>query len=193
VKAWLDKHPGEECWFAYFAHPEINPEVYGIRCKHLPTLDTFWLGDADVIPATISGNVLISAGDLSGCEWPSAHMNPYGQFQSMRPAEMIDYGVMVYRGTFEVKQAAALSRAINAYHALWKGDAQGAHSLALEAVAIDPAEIMSQTALGDSAAALGQKDEAKTAWNAALSEARKLEPDAQLSYVPDLEEKLKKL
>ncbi len=193
VKAWQDKHPGEECWFAYFAHPEIDPEVYGIRCHHLPTFDTFWMGGADVIPATISGNVLISAGDLSGCEWPSAQMNPYGQFQSIEPVEMIDYGVMVYRGTFEVKQVAALSRAINAFHSLWKGDAKAAHSLALEAVAIDPTEIMSQTVLGDSAAALGQKDEARKAWEAALTGARQLEPDAQVSYVPDLQEKLKKL
>ena len=193
VKAWLDKHPGEECWFAYFAHPEINPEVYGIRCHHLPNLDTFWLGGADVIPSTISGNVLISAGDLSGCEWPSARMSPYEGFQSMKPAEMIDYGLMVYRGTFDVKQAAALSRAINAFQLLWKGNANGAHNLALEAVAIDPTEIMSQTVLGDSAAALGQKNEAKEAWEAALTEARKLEVDAQVSYVPDLEEKLKKL
>jgi len=193
VKAWQDKHPGEECWFAYFAHPEVNPEVYGIRCHHLPTIDTFWLGGADLIPATINGNVLISAGDLSGCEWPTGRMNPYREFQSKEPQEMIDYGVMVYRGTFDVKQVAALSRAINAYQLLWKGDAKGALPLAREAVAIDPTEIMSQTALGDSAAALGQKDEARKAWQAALVEAKKLEPDAQLSYVPDLEEKFKKL
>lgn len=44
VKAWQDRHPGEECWFAYFAHPEIDPEVYGIHCHHLPTIDTFWVG-----------------------------------------------------------------------------------------------------------------------------------------------------
>ncbi len=193
VKTWVDEHPGEECWFAYFAHPEIDPEVYGIKCHHLPNLDTFWLGGADVIPPTISGNVLISAGDLSGCEWPSARVSPYGQFQQMKPAEMIDYGVMVYRGTFEVKQVAALSRAINAFHLLWKGNANEAHGLALEAVAIDPTEIMSQTVLGDSAAALGQKDEARKAWETALAGARQLEPDAQVSYVPDLEEKLKRL
>jgi hypothetical protein len=193
VKAWLDKHPGEECWFAYFAHPEINPEVYGIRCHHLPTMDTVWMGGADVTSPTISGNVLISAGDLSGCEWPSAHMSPYQQFQSLKPAEIIDYGVMVYRGTFDVKQVAALSRAINAFRLLWKGNAKAAHDLAIEAVAIDPTEVMSQTVLGDSAAALGQKDEARKAWQSALTEARKLEVDAQVSYVPDLEEKLKKL
>jgi Tfp pilus assembly protein PilF len=76
---------------------------------------------------------------------------------------------------------------------LWKDKAKAAHSLALAAVAIDPTEIMSQTVLGDSAAALGQMDEARKAWEAALAGAWQLELDAQASYVPDLEGKLKKL
>jgi hypothetical protein len=193
VKQWQDRHPGEECWFAYFANPEILPSTYGIHCHMMPTIDTFWLGGADVIPPTISGNVLISAGDLSGCEWPSGKMSPYGSFQTRKPDEMIDYAVMVYHGTFEVKQTAALSRAINAYHLLWEGKKEPALALAREAVAIDPGEIMSQTALGDAAASLGQKDEARKAWQAALDSARQLEPDAQESYVPDLEGKLKRL
>jgi Flp pilus assembly protein TadD len=92
-----------------------------------------------------------------------------------------------------MKQAAALSRAINASQMMWKGDAKDALPLAREAVAIDPTEIMSQTALGNAAAAMGMKDEARTAWTAALVEAKKLEPDAQVSYVPELEEKLSKL
>lgn len=192
VKAWQDKHPGEECWFAYFAYPEINPAVYGIHCHHLPTIDTFWLGGADLIPANVQGNVLISAGDLSGCEWPSQQMNPYRTFQAMKPAEVIDYGVMVYRGSFDMKQAAALSRAEYADQLLEKGDAQGALRLAREAVAIDPEEISSQGALGESAAGLGNKDEARAAWQAALASVRRLEPDAQLSYAPDLEAKLAK-
>jgi 4-amino-4-deoxy-L-arabinose transferase-like glycosyltransferase len=193
VKQWQDRHPSEECWFAYFAWPEIDPATYGITCHHLPTIDTFWLGGADVIPANISGNVLISAGDLSGCEWPSQRMNPFRQFQAIQPAETIDYGVMVYRGSFDVRQAAALSRAINAMQMMWKGDAKNALPPAREAVAIDPTEIMSQTALGDASAALGMKDEARKAWTAALIEAKTLEPDAQVSYVPELEAKLSNL
>ncbi len=193
VKQWQDRHPGEECWFAYFAWPEIDPATYGITCHHLPSIDTFWLGGADVVPANISGNVLISAGDLSGCEWPSQRMNPFREFQAVQPAETIDYSVMAYRGSFDVKQAAALSRAINATQLMWKGDAKNALPLAREAVAIDPTEIMSQTALGDASAALGMKEEARTAWTAALTEAKTLEPDAQISYVPDLEAKLSKL
>ena len=193
VKQWQDRHPGEECWFAYFAWPEIDPATYGINCHHLPTIDAFWLGGVDVTPPVINGNVVISAGDLSGCEWPSARINPYRAFQGLQPAETIDYGVMVYRGSFDMKQAAALSRAINAMQMMWKGNGKDALPLAREAVAIDPTDIMSQTALGDASAALGMKDEARKAWMAALVEAKKLEPDAQVSYVPDLEEKLAKL
>lgn len=193
VKVWQDRHPQEECWFAYFAHPEIEPETYGIRCHHLPTMDTFWMGGVDIVSAEVHGAVLISAGDLSGCEWPSGMLNPYRDFVDRKPDEMIDDAVMVYEGSSDLKHAAALSRAQIAYELLRKGDKQGALALAREATAIDWEEINSETARGDAAAALGMKDEARTAWQAALAGAQKLEPDAQVGYVPDLQEKLGKL
>ncbi len=192
VKAWQDRHPGEECWFAYFAYPEIDPATYGITCHHLPNIDAFWLGGVDVAPAHAKGSVLISAGDLSGCEWPSGKVSPYGAFQSMKPTEVIDHAVFVYHGDVDLKQAAAMSRAMTAYALLRKGDADGALTMAREAVAVDPTELLSQTALGDIAAAKGNKDEARAAWQAALGIAQQLEPDAQPSYVPDLEKKLGK-
>jgi 4-amino-4-deoxy-L-arabinose transferase-like glycosyltransferase len=194
VKKWQDQHPNEECWFAYFAYPEIDTSTYGIRCHHLPTVDTLWMSTSiEPTPPTITGTVLISAGELSGCEWPSGRMSPYRGFQSMKPDEMIDYAVMVYRGTFDMKQAAAMSRAQLAIFALQAGKLQEGLALAREAVAMDPTEITSQTVLGDAAAASGQKDEARAAWTAALNAAKQLEPDAQPSYAPDLEAKLKKL
>jgi 4-amino-4-deoxy-L-arabinose transferase-like glycosyltransferase len=193
VKKWQDAHPGEECWFAYFARPEVDPATYGIHCHALPTIDTFWLGGADIIPPEIHGTVLISAGDLSGCEWPSNTMNPYRTFEHLEPDESIDYGVLVYRGDFSVRQAAALSRAQRAFQLFIAGKPDQALPFAREAVAIDPEEIISQTTLGDVAAALGQKDEARQAWQAAIVSARRLEPDAQPSYIPGLEAKLRKL
>jgi Dolichyl-phosphate-mannose-protein mannosyltransferase len=196
VKKWQDAHPNEECWFAYFAYPEVDTATYGIRCHHLPTTDTLWQGTGggpDLVPPVIHGTVLLSAGDLSGCEWESEQRNPYRDFMSLKPDEMIDYAVMVYRGTFDMKRAAALSRAQLAILAMEAGKMQDAYALAREAVAMDPTEIMAQTTLGDAAHALGNKDEARTAWTAALNEARKLEVDAQPSYVPGLEAKLAKL
>jgi tetratricopeptide (TPR) repeat protein len=120
-------------------------------------------------------------------------MNPYRSFQPLEPAESIDYGVLVYRGDFPMHQAAALSRAQHANQLLAAGKSDEALSLAREAVAIDPGEIISQTVLGDIASALGRKDEARKAWQAAIASARHLEPDAQVSYIPDLEKKLSKL
>ena len=120
-------------------------------------------------------------------------MNPYRNFSNLEPAESIDYGVLVYRGDFSVRQAAALSRAQHAYQLLASGEPGQALSLAREAVVIDPEEIISQTSLGDVAAALGQKDEARQAWQSALVSARRLEPEAQPSYIPDLESKLRRL
>ena len=193
VKDWQDRHPGEECWFAYFAYPEIDPAVYGIHCRHLPTLDTFWLGGSDLVPLVIQGNVFISAGDWSGCEWPSSRVNPYTVFQSLKPGEMIDDSVLVYRGTFRVNQAAALSRAQLAYGLLGAGKPEEALAMAREAVAMDPEGIDAQTALGNVAARLGLKDEARKAWQAAIASAEQLEPGAQASYIPDLEGKLKRL
>jgi 4-amino-4-deoxy-L-arabinose transferase-like glycosyltransferase len=193
VRDWQQRNPGQECWFAYFAYPEFDPATYGIHCHPLPTLDTFWLSGEEITPPEIQGAVLISAGDLSGCEWPSGLLNPYIDFQRLKPDETIDSGIFVYRGRFQIKQAAALSRAELAYELLGKGNAPEALKLAREAVAIDPAELFSQTALGDAAATVGLKDEARKAWQAALDSARQLEAGAQTGYVGDLEAKLKKL
>jgi hypothetical protein len=147
VKAWQDRHAGEECWFAYFARPEVDPAVYGIKCHALPTADTGWLGGAEIVPPVIHGTVVISAGDLSGCEWPSGADNPYREFQGMQPAETIEDSVFVYRGDFPMAQAAALSR-VQAVGALLRQH-QGAKALALakEAVALDPGNAEAKAAL----------------------------------------------
>jgi 4-amino-4-deoxy-L-arabinose transferase-like glycosyltransferase len=191
VKAWQERHPGEECWFAYFAYPEVDPETYGIRCHHLPTVDTNG-GGADNVPTVIEGTVLLSAGDLSGCEWPAASLNPYDAFRRGKPEEIIDDAVMIYRGRFDMRQAAALSRAQNAIEAAGKGNATGALALADEAVTIDPSSILGHEARGDALAAMGRKEEVRQEWDTALREARKLEPGAQPMFVPDLESKLNK-
>jgi len=192
VKAWQDRHPAEECWFAYFAYPEVDPATYGIRCHHLPNLDTYWLGGADNIPPVINGAVIISAGDLSGCEWPAASLNPYDAFRSMTSAETIDDAVMIYRGRFDMHQAAALARAENALQVVSKGDFAAALPLAQQAVALDPTMVMAHSALGDALDGLGRKEEARKEWETALAQARQLEPGAQSMFVPDLEAKLKK-
>ncbi|ACO33944.1 MULTISPECIES: glycosyltransferase family 39 protein [Acidobacterium] len=193
VKEWRDRHPGQPCWFAYFANPEIRPSVYGIDCQMMPTADTMWMGGSSLVPPVIHGTVFISAGDLSGCEWPSNQLNPYRPFQHAKPVAMIDYGVMVYQGTFAVPQAAAMSRAQHAEALLGQHQPQAALALAQQAVTIDPQSMFGQTALGDAEAALGQKQQAVAAWRAAIAVAKKMSPAAQKGFVPDLEKKVKSM
>ena len=192
VKAWQDRHPGEECWFAYFAYPEVAPASYGIRCHPLATLDTIWLGGAEDIPADVNGHVLISAGDLSGCEWPSGKLNPYRAFQAAKPEETIDQGVFVYKGSFKLADAAADAR-VQHSGAMLKRQPEVAMALARDAVRIAPDNLLAQTALGDAAQALGNKEEARGAWQRALTLAGQLEPAARASYVPGLQKKLAEL
>jgi len=193
VKAWQDRHPSDSCWFAYFAHPEIDPAVYGIHCNMLPTADTGWLGGAAIVPPVIRGPVFISAGDLSGCEWPSSQLNPYESFQRREPVASIDHAVFVYQGTFAVPQAAALSRAQHVRELLQQQRPQQALLLAREAVAINPGELSAETALGDAAAASGSMQEARSAYESAITAAKRLSPVAQKGYLPDLQSKLSKL
>lgn len=192
VKAWQDQHPDQPCWFSYFADTVIDPAMYGVHCHHLPNLVTGWVGGAELVPPVVHGYVLISAGDLSGCEWPSADLNPVREFQSLRPDKVIDYGVFVYRGSFHMEQAAALSRAQRAQQLLRQGKPSEALAWAREAVDLDPQELTSQTVLGDVLYALGQKEQAHQAWQAALAVALTLEPDAQPDYVPALQARLKR-
>ena len=192
VKAWQDLHPSQSCWFAYFAYPEIDPAVYDIHCNMLPTADTGWGSGASIVPPVIHGPVFISAGDLSGCEWPSSQLNPYRLFQHVKPVASVDYSVFVYQGTFAVPQAAALSRAQHVSEWL-NQDPQQALVLAREAIAIDPGDLAAETALGDAAAATGHTQEARFAFESAIQAANRLSPVAQKGYLPDLQAKLSKL
>ena len=193
VKAWQDRHPNEECWFAYFARPEIDPATYGIQCHALPNPDVMWLGGTEITPPVVNGAVLLSAGDLSGCEWPSSGVNPYRGFQERKPDEVIEDSVFVYRGTLHLEKAAALDRVMEAHRRLARHDVQGALATAQDAVAIAPGYLFAETALGDAQAAAGNREAARAAWTRALAAARELEPDAQPSYVPGLQAKLANL
>ncbi|HTW46550.1 MAG TPA: glycosyltransferase family 39 protein [Acidobacteriaceae bacterium] len=190
VKAWQDRHPGEECWFAYFARPEVDPATYGIACHALPTIDTLWLGGWEVTPPVLHGAVLISAGDLSGCEWPSGLVNPYRDFQKLKPDEVIDDSVFVYQGDLHAEKAAAFDRMLAVWQLLGRRQAQAALALAQDAVAIAPGDLFAETALGDAEAGMRNRDAARAAWESALAAAQKLEPDAQSAYVPNLERQI---
>ena len=190
VKQWVDAHPGEECWFAYSAYPDLRPQAYGIPCHPLPTAHTG--GDflpVDV-PETIHGNLLLSADDLEACDWPSDQLNVFERFRWMPMTEQIDHSVFVYHGDFDVHEAAALGAVQTSQILVRKNRLAEALVAAQRAVALQPQNVLTQTALGDAQMALGDKNSARAAYELALAAAHRLEADAQPLYVPDLEQKL---
>jgi hypothetical protein len=191
VKEWEDRHPGEDCWFAYTVRPFIHPETYGIHCHILPN----GLGGAgpEAVPPIVHGIVLLSAAEVEGGLWPSAELNPYRAFQTVQPNEEIDYGVLVYRGDVHMEATGGLSRAFLAWDKLQAHKPQEALSLAEEGVKMAPGHLYAEWALGDAAAAVGKKDEARIAYQAAITASKKLDPQRQAEYVKSIEDTLKKL
>jgi 4-amino-4-deoxy-L-arabinose transferase-like glycosyltransferase len=190
IKQWVDAHPGEECWLAYSAYPDLRPQAYGIPCHPLPTAHTEWEILPVDVPETIHGNLLLSADDLEACDWPSDQLNVFERFRWMPMAEQIDHSVFVYHGDFDVHEAAALGAVQESKILLRKHRPAEALVAAQKAVALQPQNVLTQTALGDAQMALGDKSSARAAYELALAAAHRLEADAQPLFVPDLEQKL---
>ena len=114
TKKYLDGRQVKHCWFAYFAQVVADPAYYGIPCKPLTTIASVWLQPSIDVPTSIDGPVLISAGVLSGYEFGPGALNPYDQFQKLRPTAVIQNGVFVFDGHFEIPLAAALNHVTQA-------------------------------------------------------------------------------
>ncbi len=163
---------------------------YGIPCKPLPTPDSLFFDVQQPVPATIEGPVLISAGTLTGFELGSNVLNPYREFQQLKPVAQIQDGVLVFEGKFDIPEAAAWSHVQQSEHLLKKKQPEGALAEAQQAVSIAPDSVKAQMALGDALSALGRKDEAKSAYEKAAVLVKTMEPEAQEEWVPRVEKKI---
>ena len=190
TKQYLDGRAIKECWFAYFGQGVLEPHYYGIPCKPLPTADSLWMDERIDVPPTIDGTVLVSAGVLSGFEFGPGALNPYRQFQQLRPVAVIDAGVFVFEGHFEIPLASALGHAQHAMVLLEEKKLSEALAEAQAAVALAPDSVTTQSALGDALTALNRPDEARPVYRRALELARTVEPEFQVSWISTLEAKL---
>lgn len=190
VKKYLDRRGVKECWFAYFVDPAIRPSAYGIPCKQLPTPDSNWFGEQIDVPPTIQGPVLISASDLTGYELGSNVLNAYRDFQKLRPTTVIEHGVFVFDGTFDVPLASALGYVRRAQGLLEQKQFDGALTEAGTAATLAPDRMQPQMILGDVLAAMHRNSEAHSAYEKTLAIAKTMEPSARENWVPDIQKKL---
>ncbi len=173
TKKYLDSRHIQNCWFAYFGAVVIDPSYYGVNCKPLTTIASVWLQPSIDVPASIDGPVLISAGVLSGYEFGPGELNPYDQFQHIRPTAVIEHGIFVFDGHFDIPLASALNHVTRSQLASRANRLDEALSEAQTAVAIAPRCVQAQAELGDVLARFEKRDESRrafqTAWDAAQS------------------------
>ncbi len=182
-----------ECWFVYFAAGVAEPSYYGIPCKPLPTINTLWLNLPFDVPTTINGPVLVSASNLSGVEFGPGSLDPYGQFKSLKPTAVIDRGVFVFDGTFDLPLGAAISKVQKARNLVEQKQVDQALQEAQAAVALAPDSIQTQLALGDVLLAMGQPQQARANYEKALELAKTIEPEFQIRSLPGIEGRLQAL
>jgi tetratricopeptide (TPR) repeat protein len=187
VKRYLDARGVKNCWFAYFNQSPVDPASYGVPCTPLYTAEV----RSPETPPAVDGPVLISSGVLSGFETGVGPLNPYHQFQSIKPSAIIDYGVFVYDGHFDIPLAGALSLDVKAQALLRQRDAPGALALAQQAVALAPDSAAVNQALGQMLDANGQIDQGTQYYQKALTIAKAVQPDLQATRIAALENRIR--
>jgi 4-amino-4-deoxy-L-arabinose transferase-like glycosyltransferase len=193
TKRYLDQHGVKDCWFVYFAEGVVDAHYYGIPCKPLPTADSLWTNERMDVPAAIDGPVLISGGDLSGFEFGPGTLNPYEQFKTLQPTAVIQYGVFVYDGHFEIPLAASLTHSQKAGDLLTANNFPAALNEAEQAVALAPQDVKANSILGDVLVKLNRNSEARASYERALHLAKTTEPEFRTGWIADLQKKLKDL
>jgi len=190
VKRYVDERGIKQCWFAYTVEPAIPFRGYGIPCTPLPTMDTMWFGLKLDTPPTIQGPVFFSHLSLTFYESGSSLLSPYREFIKRKPDDVIQHGVFVYNGTFDVPYATAFDRAIKSGDLLEQHQPEQALAEAQAGVAIAPDSIQALMALGEAQKALQKNAEARATFEKVLAITRNMEPTAQEVWIPRVQEKL---
>lgn len=189
VKRYVDEHGIQQCWFAYTVEPAIPFRAYGIPCQPLPTMDTSWFGMRLDTPTVIQGPVFFSHISLTFYESGSSLLNPYREFTTLKPTAVIENGVFVYDGRFQVPYAAAFDHALKSTDLLEQHEPEQALAEAQSAIAVAPDYMLALMALGEAQKALHKNADARVTFEKALTIAHSMEPTAQEVWIPRVQEK----
>jgi hypothetical protein len=140
TRKYLTEPQAQNCWFAYFGDVVVDPTDYGVHCKRLPTgFDQIAAIPAPALPPHVEGPVLISTTELAGVYWRARWANPYRKFQHLRPDAIIGNSILVFNGTVDISEVAALSHEEASQQLTRSGFLAQALSEADAAVALAPA------------------------------------------------------
>jgi 4-amino-4-deoxy-L-arabinose transferase-like glycosyltransferase len=190
VKRYIDAHGIKDCWFSYFGQGVVDYRYYGIPCKTLITADSLFFDGPHDVPPAIDGPVFMSAGVLSGFEFGPGPLNAYEQFKSIKPVAVIDNGVFVYEGHFDIPLAAALSHMQKAGLLLGEHKTSDALAEAEQAESLAPTSASVNVTMARALDANDRSGEAKPYYEKALALAQSNEPSFQQGLIKQVQSRL---
>jgi hypothetical protein len=173
-----------DCWFAY-TEPQtwLDPNYY-IPCRLLPSgiVQNSGLAPQVIAPPSVEGVIIVKTAEVTGRAWGPGELNPYRQFLDRRPDDEIANTILVFRGHFETPLLAGLSHASAATRQLADGHLPDALEQARVAVRLAPESAATNAGL---CRVLLRIDKAQAApvCQAALSIAKRVEPESQLPRI----------
>ena len=177
--SYIAEHKITECWFAN----RIDPELYGIPCKLLPNGLTFRRAPAASFSPVVNGTILISANEAAGQAWGPGNLNPYRQFFDKTPDDIIANSILVFHGSFDLSNAAALSHSAMAQQLLLRKRLDDALSEAQAAAQLASGSAEVQATLCEVMMRMNRKKEGEPVCQLALSIARRVHPEYQFLRV----------
>jgi tetratricopeptide (TPR) repeat protein len=191
VKKYLDAHNIKDCYFVYFANGAVDPHSYDIPCKFLPTVESLWWLNIPLnTPPVLHGTVLVSQADVAGFEFGPAPLNPWEQFKSLKPKDVIAHSVNVYEGDFAVPLASAYDHSLNATNLIDAKKYDEAVAEATAAVQLAPDAVYVNATMGDALVAAGRRAEAVPYYQKALQVAQTVQPEFQGDWAAQMQAKL---
>ncbi len=186
VKRYLQTHDSTPCWLAYFG--TVDPGHYEIPCTLLTASSAvIWERPLGEVPPVIDGTVLVSATEMSGQPWGPGELNPYEQFRTAQPVDCLAGSILVYRGSFQVPLASALSRLWKVVALANRGELDAALAEAHAAESLAPQSVDVQFILGRVLKAAGRRVESRQAFENALRFAHTIHPESQAYWIPIIE------
>ncbi len=174
VKAWMEERELKDCW--YVEYGTGSPSYYGIKCHILPSSFSYSPKLAklpDPIPARIEGSLLVSAAALrftSGVE-----LQPYRQFWSAEPEEVIGGSVLLFHGQFNFEGVSAMNGWVRAQQFLLRGEIEAASRELSASLQIQPRDPRAYLVLGRIEAARENLAAARMAYERAVALAQEVD------------------
>jgi hypothetical protein len=162
LRDYLKQRNINDCWVAYDG--AVDLDYYRIPCRKLaPNAGAV----TEPPPMKAKGTFIISDLTWSGIEWEPGDLNPYHNFQRVKPTDVIAGGLLVYEGEFDLSGVVAASHIAQSSAKLDTNPEQAVVE-AREAVALTPGSVRAHLVLGQALAKSNQVDEARAELEKAL-------------------------